>query len=189
MRDLHELLARVEGATEWRAVPGWPYEASDTGVLRSSRTNRHLRPAVSHKGYEKVTFQVDGVRKDVRVHRAVYAAWHGEIPVGLEINHLDGNKRNNAPANLEACTTIENVQHALRLGLMATGDRNGARTHPSKLARGSKVGTARLTEEQVGAIKASLRAGETLNALASAYGVDKTTISMIKRQRTWSHVS
>jgi hypothetical protein len=55
--------------------------------------------------------------KQMRVHRLVALAWIPN-PHGLpEINHLDGVKANNDASNLEWCTTLENLQHARRMGL------------------------------------------------------------------------
>lgn len=96
--DLEHLAEALEKAEQWQPIPGWPYEASDLGRLRSLRTNRILHPSVSAKGYEHIVFQVDKARHDIRVHRAVALAWIGPIPVGYHVNHLDGDKRNNRPA-------------------------------------------------------------------------------------------
>ena len=188
MTDLAGLIERLEGATEWRQVPDWPYEASREGVLRSMRTGRALRPTISSRGYERVTFQVNKKRKDIRVHRAIYEAWFGPIPKGMEINHLDGNKRNNAISNLEACTGAENMRHAAFSGLMARGKRNGVHTHPERVRRGSTAIYAKLTEIDVLHIKKRLRNGERLSVLSAEYGVDVTAISQIKRGVTWRHV-
>ena len=43
-------------------------------------------------------------------HRASYIAWRGEIPDGLEIDHLCKNPRCVNPEHLEAVTHLENVR-------------------------------------------------------------------------------
>lgn len=78
-------------------------------------------------GYPSVSL---GRRSTVFVHRIVAAAF---IPNPLNlphVNHLDGNKLNPAADNLEWTTHKENMRHASRLGLLATGARHGRTTHP-----------------------------------------------------------
>lgn len=52
-------------------------------------------------------------------------------------------------------------------------------------ARGERVATAKLTAEQVRAIRAST---ETQTAIAARYGVRQTLISRIRRREIWRHV-
>lgn len=182
---LKALAERVEGATLWREVPGWPYEASSAGELRSSRTGRILRPVMTAKGYQCCTFQVDKVRRNVRIHRAIVEAWIGPIPKGYEVNHIDGNKVNNAPSNLEIVTSLENNRHAARLGLKASGVTNGAHTQPHRRRRGVQQGNCKLTEAAVLAIRQST---EPLSRMAAIYGVHKTLISQIRRRKLWTHI-
>lgn len=51
------------------------------------------------------------------VHRLVYRKYVGPLLEGFEINHKDGNKKNNHVSNLEQVTPYENQIHALRTGL------------------------------------------------------------------------
>lgn len=50
-------------------------------------------------------------------HRVVWTILVGEIPSGMDLNHKDGNKKNNNPANLEVVTRGENLKHAAHTGL------------------------------------------------------------------------
>ena len=188
MTNLTPLIERVEAASEWRAVPGWPYEASDTGVIRSTRTGKALSVSVSASGYERVSFQVDCVRRDVRVHRAICEAWFGPIPDGMVVNHKDADKRNNRPDNLEVVTHAQNMQHSVSLGLHASGARNGAHTMPERRRRGSENGSSKLTEADVIEIRAARERGVSLSALARQFGVDKSLIGQISRRVTWTHI-
>ena len=54
-----------------------------------------------------------------------------------------------------------------------------------RIAKGIQTATARLTEEQVRAIRASLL---SFNALARQYSVNAQTISNIKNGKTWKHL-
>lgn len=46
------------------------------------------------------------------VHRLVYETFVGDIPQGMEINHKDGNKLNNALYNIELSTHQDNIKHS-----------------------------------------------------------------------------
>jgi len=45
-------------------------------------------------------------------HALVFEAFIGKIPDGLEINHIDGDKTNNCPENLQAVSASQNIRHA-----------------------------------------------------------------------------
>lgn len=185
--DLTALLERVRNATEWRLVPGWPYEASNTGVLRSILSGKPIVPTITHNGYEKCTFQVDNNRRDVRVHRAVAEAWIGTIGPGMVVNHLDADKLNNSPCNLEITTPSGNEAHAVSLGLKASGARNGTHTKPYTRVSGSRQGLSKLKEENIPVIRGKIMAGESLAQISRHFGVSKQVIWGIKEGKLWKN--
>lgn len=115
---------------------GRSYEVSTSGAVRVDGILRV--PYTTDKGYLRVT--IGG--KSVPVHRLVAAAF---IPNPLghkEVNHLDGDKTNNAIRNLEWCSRSDNMKHAyangLHPGVRLRGEqspnwmRNGTR-HPQSM--------------------------------------------------------
>jgi len=68
------------------------------------------------------------------------------------------------------------------------GDQHGTHTHPESVHRGEGHPAAKLTEVDVVRIRARCAAGESLRSVANAFGVSRTSIRMIVRRRTWSHV-
>ena len=124
----------------WRPVPhNHDYEVSNCGSVRSlerviTRPNRwggttsvtwpaKLLRTTIHQGYRQLKL---GGKTVYRVHQLVAWAWIGPQPVGTVVNHIDGNKLNNTPANLEYITNPENVKHAYRTGLLSNkGVTNG----------------------------------------------------------------
>lgn len=118
---------------EWVPIYGFSrYEASSLGRIRSlnyknSGACRVISACTTADGYLKSVFVNDkGIYKNSTIHRLVCVAFHG-YNKGLEVNHIDGNKKNNNPSNLEWCTRSENAKHAIINGLwtVMSGESNG----------------------------------------------------------------
>lgn len=64
-------------------------------------------------GYARVRFRhpTTGERIEISAHRAVFALVHGRWP-DLEVDHVDGNRTNNRPANLRELPHAANMQAA-----------------------------------------------------------------------------
>jgi hypothetical protein len=105
---------------EWKPVEGFEglYEVSNYGEVKSlerldSRGNhlkeKLLSPGKDSKGYLRVTLSKNGVVKTFKIHRLVYGTFVGEIPKGIQCNHIDENKENNRVDNLNLMTPKENI--------------------------------------------------------------------------------
>lgn len=172
-----KLVNLTQGSDVWRPVPGYDdYEVSKEGAIRRARPG--MGAVIGH--ILNLNRTKDGYlwfrtrTKAVRVHQAVAWAFIGPTPVGLQINHRDGNKTNNSADNLEYTTHYENMQHAYRTGLM-----------PPRL-KGEAHGRAKLNEAQVREIKQS---SSGARPLAQLYGVSRSAIRMIRQGRNWRHVN
>lgn len=66
--------------------------------------------AVDTDGYAQTTISVAGKRVTLKQHRLVWLYWHGEIPEGMTIDHIDGNKLNNSPDNLQVMSRGDNAR-------------------------------------------------------------------------------
>lgn len=96
------------------------------GGLLLSQHGRELRPSPLGNGYMRVNVKHAGRQHTVLVHRAV-AELCIPNPDGLPcVNHKDGDKRNNAPSNLEWVTYSQNAQHAWDTGLVRPYKRTAA---------------------------------------------------------------
>lgn len=116
----------------WRSVHGYEglYEVSNTGMMRSiTRTiklpngvprtlqGKILAIKLNNDGYPFASLSKDGRAATVYIHRAVATAFI-ENPDDLpQVNHLDGNKRNNNVSNLAWVTHQQNVKHCYDTGL------------------------------------------------------------------------
>ena len=116
----------------WRTIPGLPmYEASDTGLIRSKARSvtaivngRRVRKVLPSKLLAQslmtlndrphyVTAKVNG--HTLYVHRLVAMAWHADTYfAGAEVNHINGNPRDNRADNLEWVTHRQNILHSYR---------------------------------------------------------------------------
>ncbi len=54
-----------------------------------------------------------------REHRKVWHDEHGPIPAGYVVHHIDSNRTNNAPGNLQALSTTEHGRAHRRYGVIA----------------------------------------------------------------------
>lgn len=128
-------------------------------------------------------------KKKVKTHRLAYIAFIGPIPINKpNILHSCDNPPCFFPEHLWAGTQAENIEDMIRKGRghAPTGEKNGARLHPERMARGSQSGAARLTETQV--IEIRSRTDLSLRAAGNIYKVSHHAIWAIRSMKTWQHV-
>lgn len=107
----------VEGE-EWRRIPEFPdYLASSLGRVKHRSPARKPPVLYARRGYPRITvLGMDGRKLSRCVHVLVSQAFLGPRPDGMVTNHIDGDKANNRPENLEYITQKENVAHAAAMG-------------------------------------------------------------------------
>lgn len=97
------------------------YMVSDSGYVRDYVRNVILKPYRNNSGYLYVslTININGEKKRVRkaIHQMVAQTYIPNPDNKPYVNHIDGNKDNNEPCNLEWTTPSENNFHAYRTGL------------------------------------------------------------------------
>lgn len=158
-------------------LPG--YEVTTDGDVFSVSSNwrgygrRALSVSPNFHGYASVRVNVGGRRLHVCVHRLVAEAFHGAMPDGKQVRHLDGNRMNPRACNLVYGTAAENAEDRHTHGTTARGVRNGY---------------ARLTDEVVHRARSMASAGVSHAQIAREFGVNKTTISRAVTRRQWRHV-
>lgn len=121
---------------EWRDCKGFEghYAVSNYGRVKSlDRILPHknygtwhireklLKPGWTGPGelkYQSVALHIGkGKMENHKVHRLVAEAFIPKVEGKDFINHIDGDKNNNAASNLEWCTCKENSEHAWQTGL------------------------------------------------------------------------
>jgi hypothetical protein len=102
----------------WKPIAGYEglYSISNMGRVYSERNARLLAQGTSEDGYKRVGLSVSGVQKHLSVARTVAFAFVPGYAPGLQVNHIDSNRTNNTPENLEWVTARENNDHACKFG-------------------------------------------------------------------------
>lgn len=169
---------------EWRPVVGFEgvYEVSDQGRVRRikggkgvAEVGKVMTPWGGRGDYPILILSKGGgsPRKTVPVHRLVAEAFLGPRPTPEhQVNHINADRADPRLVNLEYVTRRGNMQHAVRLGT---------------IARGSRQGSARLREEDIPRIRALFGLVPD-KQIAAWFGVGEMTISNIKLKGGWSHV-
>lgn len=100
------------------------FEIDSNGDIFSLVTGIKRKPVDHCTGYNTIGLHRNGKHKTYRWHRLVAEAFVPNPDKKSEVNHKDGNKKNNTPDNLEWCTRKENAEHAQLHRLLPYGERN-----------------------------------------------------------------
>lgn len=166
------MFAIDENDVIWRLARYVSLNFSEKGGRMKVSCNR---PAfiVTTRGYAKLVFTYYGRKKSIFVHRIVYMHHHGDIPEGLQINHIDGVKLNNTIGNLELVTPRENILHAITV--IRTRKNLGSGNNTSKL---KKSDIAKI-------IYYHARRRMDYTQLGLMFGVTRGHIRNIIKRKTW----
>tara|TARA_R110000868_G_scaffold317280_1_gene578096 strand:- start:138 stop:632 length:495 start_codon:yes stop_codon:yes gene_type:complete len=157
---------------EWRDVVGFEgvYQVSNCGQVRSLLTGKIKKLTINkHDLRPYLGLWKNNKQLICKPHKLVLDAFVSLRPNGMECCHNDGNPHNNHLSNLRWDTSKNN--HADKVKHGTTN-------------RGEQCGTAKLTQNQVDAIR---KDGRLQRLIADDYGVHQNTISRIKNGKRWAH--
>jgi hypothetical protein len=172
---------------EFRHIPNFPgYAVSDDGAVWSCRSKtakkflagwRRLKAHPTGRqgrGYLSVVLTGPvGVHRTMPVHTAILLTFVGPKPPGMQACHMDGNSRNNTPANLRWGTPKEN--------------RDDMHRHQTD-SRGHRNSQCKVNEQTVRAIRARRSEGVLIRILCADYGLSRAQVKRIIARTSWAHV-
>jgi hypothetical protein len=124
-------------------------------------------------GYMYVSLSKNSISRKLMVHRLLAISFIDNPENKKFINHIDGDKLNNSLSNLEWCTSKENTNHAINIGLI---NRKGVKHHNSKLK-----------EHEVYKIKFEHK-NISLAQIGRIYNISRYVVWRIRNERSWKHV-
>lgn len=131
---------------EWKEIKGYPnYMVSSLGNMKSlnyrgNTGKEHLLKIQKNKwGYSIVALCNKGKSKYFQIHRLVYEAFVGEIPQGMQVNHINEIKTDNRLENLNLMTPKENIN-------WGTANERRSKAHTGKFV-------SKETREKIGKIR------------------------------------
>ena len=101
-KDWH-LIACIDGNTN--------YYITEDGEV-ANLTKKVMCSLANRNGYKRVQLN----KKLYSVHCLVWQTFRGIIPNGMVIDHIDGNRGNNALSNLRLVSQSENMRHTMEQG-------------------------------------------------------------------------
>ena len=156
----------------WKPVKGYEnYFVSDLGRVKTKQGRyKKINYGICKYGY--LDLWKDNKSKRFRVHRLVAEQFVPNPYNKEQVNHIDGNKKNNQANNLEWVTPKENIQHAINNNL-------------SSIKFGSRNHSAKLTESDVLYIRDVAKKTKTVRELAEQFNVSTTNIYNIINNKKW----
>lgn len=164
----------------WKDIPDYDgdYQESNFGRTKSFKNGKEkiLKPYITPKGYLSVGLFKEAKGKKKYIHRLVAELFIPNPENKPQINHIDGCKLNNHFENLEYLTDKENLDHAVKIGLIKSGEDNYQ---------------AKLTAEQVREIRKLYvkgRSGFDYGGLAEKFNVCESTIQRVVNYKRYKNV-
>lgn len=150
------------------------YTINDNGEIFSDISGKMKTRNKGNTEYQIINFMTqEEKKKTYRVHRLVMMAFKPIKDMDkLEVNHIDGDKKNNALSNLEWCSSSENQKHAFQTGLQQS-------------RKGEKSNFSKLTQADIDKIFELRNLGWLQKDIADQIGCTRSNISYILNHKTW----
>ena len=124
-------------------------------------------------------------RRVHKAHRVAFTIANGRIADGLCVLHRCDNPPCVRPDHLFLGTNRDNTADMVSKGRKAP---SGGAIAPDRQPRGMRHGRARLTDDDVRAMRARLDAGESVAAIRQSFGICESLVYKIRHRLNWTHV-
>lgn len=139
-----------------------------------NKYNKKLSPVDNGKGYLIINININKKRTCKSIHRLLGECFLENPNNYTDINHIDGNRKNNALSNLEWCSHGYNIKHSYNL--------------KNRTALGSHNANCKYSENLVLEICELLSRGFKPTVIRDL-GYPYSLIRQIKQRKTWKHIS
>ncbi len=200
---------------EFKKINNFPdYQISNYGNIKSFKydkiNGKLLKLRVCSNGYYQISLRKNNKTYPCLIHRMIDEIFYKKIDSDKEINHIDGNKKNNYILNLEEINHSDNQKHAYKIGIHKSvkhSDKTknkmsishigkklseNCKNKLSKYFKGENNPKVKLKDEEVWLINKILnsnyyKSGKiTQKFIGKMFGIHQTTISKIKLKKIWS---
>jgi hypothetical protein len=93
----------------WMTIPECEdYKISSHGRVYSLKRNKELKSGLNNVGYYIIFLRINGKPKGFTIHRLVAMTFFEEDITKKQIDHIDGDRKNNFFQNLRVCSNQQN---------------------------------------------------------------------------------
>lgn len=154
----------------------WFLSGCEVWAQKTTRSNVPKRIDIpSRGGYRRIPFGLNNLNASCLAHRLIWQVYHGDIPDGMVINHINCIRDDNRIENLELCTVAGNNRYTASLGRLS-------------IRRGELASNAKLVASDVRKIRELFASRVSQAELSRRFGVGRVCIFKIVRRKSWTHL-